>query len=223
MGGYISSTPLVGDAVMPAPAYPEGVVCSWTEWQPLREIIMGRCEMSCISPNTPANEEKLRRGQEELEGFCEVLQSHGVVVRRPDVVDWSPSFNTPDFETPNGNTGAMQRDVLICVGNEILEPPMSWRSRFFEYRAYRSLLNEYFERDSNFSWYAAPKPTMNSVLYSRNYPHGAGRKQSDKAHAERINNIQSTWKRSPVLMQLMSCVLVVTCSLQQFHHQPQGI
>lgn len=181
MGGYISSMPLVGDAVLPAPVYPEGVVCSWTEWQPLREIIMGRCEMSCIPPNKTANEEKLRRGQEELEGFCEVLQSHGVVVRRPDVVDWSPSFNTPDFETPNGNTGAMQRDVLICVGNEIMEAPMSSRSRYFEYIAYRSLLNEYFERDSNFSWSAAPKPTMNSVLYSRNYPHEAGRKHSDKA------------------------------------------
>lgn len=47
---------------------------------------------------------------------------------------------------------------------------MSWRSRFFEYRAYRALLNEYFERDPNFIWTAAPKPTMNGSLYHSNFP-----------------------------------------------------
>jgi len=50
---------------------------------------------------------------------------------------------------------------------------MSWRSRFFEYRAYRSLLNEYFERDPNFVWAAAPKPTMNDELYRLDFPHEA--------------------------------------------------
>ena len=44
----------------------------------------------------------------------------------------------------------MPRDVLLTVGNEIVEATMSIRARFFEYRNYRSLLNEYFERDPNF-------------------------------------------------------------------------
>ena len=50
---------------------------------------------------------------------------------------------------------------------------MSWRSRFFEYRAYRELLNEYYERDQNFLWTAAPKPTMSDSNYHLNFPHEA--------------------------------------------------
>jgi len=137
------------------------VVSSWTEFQPLREIIVGRCEDSCMPRNEPAFQAKLRSadhalnhmegrrteesidlGNQETENLCNVLESHGVTVRRPEIVDWSKPYATPDFEVPYGNTGAMPRDVLLTVGNEIVEAPMSWRSRFFEYRAYRELLNE---------------------------------------------------------------------------------
>lgn len=70
----------------------------------------------------------------------------------------------------------MPRDVLLTVGNEILEAPMSWRSRAFEYRAYRKLLGEYFESDPNFSWTAAPKPTYSDDMYHLDFPHeGLGR------------------------------------------------
>ena len=70
-----------------------------------------------------------------------------------ELVEWNQPQRTPDFEIPNGNTGAMPRDVLLTVGNEIVEATMSIRARFFEYRNYRSLLNEYFERDPNFRWH----------------------------------------------------------------------
>lgn len=36
----------------------------------------------------------------------------------------------------------------------------SWRSRFFEYRPYRTILNDYFKRDPLFRWEAAPRPLM---------------------------------------------------------------
>merc|ERR1711879_1090375 len=90
-----SSVHLAGNAVMPA-SDSETVVCSWTEWQPLEEIIVGRCEESCIPGNDPAYEAKLggqhhklfhikgkrseaaiKIGQEELQGYCEVLESNG--------------------------------------------------------------------------------------------------------------------------------------------------
>lgn len=179
------------------------VVSSWTEFQPLREIIVGRCEDSCMPRNEPAFQAKLRSadhalnhmegrrteesidlGNQETENLCNVLESHGVTVRRPEIVDWSKPYATPDFEVPYGNTGAMPRDVLLTVGNEIVEAPMSWRSRFFEYRAYRELLNEYFERDPNFVWTAAPKPTMNDDLFRLDFPHEAFGEDADTCRAE---------------------------------------
>lgn len=57
----------------------------------------------------------------------------------------------------------MPRDILLVVGDEIIEAPMAWRSRFFEYRAYRSLLKEYFRGGAK--WTTAPKPLMSDDLY----------------------------------------------------------
>eukprot|EP00747_Dinoflagellata_sp_TGD_P169158 gnl/TRDRNA2_/TRDRNA2_197383_c0_seq1.p1 gnl/TRDRNA2_/TRDRNA2_197383_c0~~gnl/TRDRNA2_/TRDRNA2_197383_c0_seq1.p1 ORF type:complete len:500 (+),score=74.64 gnl/TRDRNA2_/TRDRNA2_197383_c0_seq1:119-1618(+) len=195
MGAYKATYPLAGDAPMAKPEtspIASSVVSSWTEWQPLKEIIVGRCEKSCMPANEPAFEAKLKSadhslhsavglrsdeaiatGEEELAGLVSVLERHGVKVRRPELVDWTTPFQTPDFEVPCGNTGAMPRDVLLTVGNEVVEAPMSWRARFFEYRAYRELLNEYFERDPDFLWTAGPKPTMNDSLYHQDFPHEA--------------------------------------------------
>lgn len=56
----------------------------------------------------------------------------------------------------------------MVVGNEIIEAPMAWRSRFFEYRAYRSLIKDYFHRGAK--WTTAPKPTMADELYDKVCP-----------------------------------------------------
>eukprot|EP00928_Gymnodinium_smaydae_P020963 TRINITY_DN1811_c0_g2_i1.p1 TRINITY_DN1811_c0_g2~~TRINITY_DN1811_c0_g2_i1.p1 ORF type:complete len:719 (+),score=118.44 TRINITY_DN1811_c0_g2_i1:115-2271(+) len=203
VGAYKSATKLATNAPMrPLKSSPFSKVNSWTEWQPLKEIIVGRCELSCVPANEPAFEAKLRHkehallgvtglrseeaianGEEEIAGLVATLEKHGVTVRRPEVVDWTQSYKTPDFEVPCGNTGAMPRDVLLTVGNEILEAPMSWRSRFFEYRAYRELLNEYFEGDPNFIWSAAPKPTMKDSLYHTAFPHEAKGDAADQKRA----------------------------------------
>ena len=53
----------------------------------------------------------------------------------------------------------------MVVGDEIIEAPMAWRSRFFEYRAYRPLLKEYFKRGAK--WTTAPKPLMSDDLYDQ--------------------------------------------------------
>lgn len=60
------------------------------------------------------------------------------------------------------------RDILMVVGNEIIEAPMAWRSRFFEYRAYRPLIKEYFQQGAK--WTTAPKPQMSDELYDQQYP-----------------------------------------------------
>ena len=60
---------------------------------------------------------------------------------------------------------AMPRDLLMVVGDEIIEAPMAWRSRFFEYRAYRPLLKEYFKQGAK--WTTAPKPLMSDDLYDQ--------------------------------------------------------
>lgn len=40
---------------------------------------------------------------------------------------------------------------------------MAWRSRFFEYRPFRSLVKSYFQQGG--MWTAAPKPEMSDDLF----------------------------------------------------------
>jgi glycine amidinotransferase len=90
------------------------------------------------------------------------LAAEGVKVKRPDPIDFSQQYKTPDFEA-SGLYAAMPRDILIIIGNEIIEAPMAWRSRFFEYRAYRSLMKDYLKQGAK--WTTAPKPLMSDELY----------------------------------------------------------
>ncbi|XP_072326387.1 glycine amidinotransferase, mitochondrial-like [Scyliorhinus torazame] len=163
-------------------------VCSYNEWDTLEEVIVGRPENACVPPFTleiKANtseknwpfylqhgghrfpEEHLKKVVAEIDEMCNVLRGEGVTVRHPDLIDWSAYYKTPDFAS-TGMYAAMPRDILLVVGNEIIEAPMAWRARFFEYRAYRTLIKDYFLRGAK--WTTAPKPQMSDKLYDLDYP-----------------------------------------------------
>ena len=61
------------------------------------------------------------------------------------------------------------RDVITVVGEEIIEAPTPWRSRNFEIFAYRELLMDYFERDPDMVWSAAPFPALRDELFRAGY------------------------------------------------------
>lgn len=182
----------------------------------------------------PFPADHLKKAVAEIEEMCNILRHEGVTVRRPEPIDWSLVYKTPDFTSSGkkacvktyiyipsikhvintccqvicvlvcvpdqsnncytnyktnkifskeqyswiaifnrssyidpfaGMYAAMPRDILLVVGNEIIEAPMAWRSRFFEYRAYRPLIKEYFRKGAK--WTTAPKPTMSDELYDQ--------------------------------------------------------
>ena len=57
----------------------------------------------------------------------------------------------------------------MAYGNEILEATMSQRARWFEFLAYKPLLEQYFKEDPNFLWEAAPKPRLSDESYVPGY------------------------------------------------------
>jgi len=52
---------------------------------------------------------------------------------------------------------------MLVIGDEVIETPMSVRSRLFEFYPYKSLMIEYFRQGAR--WTAAPRPTMSDQLY----------------------------------------------------------
>ena len=163
------------------------VVNSFTEWDPLEEVIVG-CVKGATVPElhsaskavipkqhhqffesnegTTFPQKLIDDATSELNYFCDVLKGEGVIVKRPDpdITNHCDSYQTPDFSSKSGMYSAMPRDVLLVVGDEIIEAPMAWRSRYFEYRPYRKLIKNYFKRGAR--WTAAPKPQMSDHTYN---------------------------------------------------------
>ena len=169
-------------------------VCSYNEWDPLEEVIVGIVDGAMVPSWHTIHRATVLPGQEKqmdslakrtekqplpypewlvqaaskcVEEFAHILESEGVVVRRPDVVDYSASFRTPDWEVMNGFCAANPRDVFLVIGNEIIEAPMADRTRYFESWAYRSLLKEYLKAGAK--WVAAPKPQLLDAQYDPDY------------------------------------------------------
>lgn len=159
------------------------VVNSWNEWDPLEEVIvgsaLGAAEVAyepALSPYfTPANQkaqsgalqmpqELIDAAERQLDSFAELLGRMGIAVRRPDPIDHGILVKTPDWQVAGGHASACPRDVLLVIGNEIIEASMSQRARYFEFRAYRSLIKQYFRQGAR--WTTAPKPLMGDELYN---------------------------------------------------------
>ncbi|MFF3400314.1 glycine amidinotransferase [Streptomyces sp. NPDC002659] len=172
-----------GTAVTDAAATGTAVVNSWNEWDALREVVVGSAVGAHFEPTEPGNRPQIRggagnpfptgaksaeavaRAEAELGALVDLLTSEGVVVRRPAPHDFGRSLRTPHFDVENQYCAVCPRDVMITVGNEIIEATMSRRARYFEYEPYRGLVREYWEADPGVSWTVAPKPSMADAMY----------------------------------------------------------
>jgi glycine amidinotransferase len=162
------------------------IVNSWNEWDPLEEMLVGSADNACFEPTEPGCRPSLRDAMsdppeafptgpkpaaaielanEELAGLVTLLESRGVTVQRPEPHDFAAAIQTSDFAVENQYCAVCPRDVLITLGNEILEATMSRRARFFEYLPYRNLILRYWRDDPKMIWNAAPKPSMSNQMY----------------------------------------------------------
>ncbi|HEY0640243.1 MAG TPA: amidinotransferase [Pseudonocardiaceae bacterium] len=167
-------------------AVARGPVQSYTEWDPLEEVIVGIVDGAMLPSwntinritfppavwdrdelrdggGTPYPAEQIEAAKADLEGFVGLLTEAGVQVRRPDPMDFAAPYSTPSWAVDNGFCAANPRDVLLVVGDEIIEAPMADRGRYFETWPYRSLLTEYFRGGAR--WTAAPKPRLLDELF----------------------------------------------------------
>ncbi|MDC3131330.1 serine/threonine protein kinase [Pelagibacteraceae bacterium] len=163
------------------------IVNSWNEWDQLKHVIVGKVDYANVPPMEPALEpkiskdsgmigshgprpiESIEKANLQLENFVKILNSLNITVDRPEPIDFSQSIQTPDWFN-DGMFGCMPpRDVILTVGNEMLEAPMSYRCRWFEYLAYRPLLEKYYKEDKNMRWESAPKPRLTDSSYKSNY------------------------------------------------------
>jgi glycine amidinotransferase len=159
------------------------IVQSYTEWDPLEEVVVGSLKggvfptwqpsMRAVLPEaswqlfpeaggSPLPESELKAAEQELDQFAAALEDEGINVVRPEPTDYAAGFSTPQWQSA-GLYAAMPRDLLLVVGDAIIEAPMSWRCRFHEVDAFRPLIKSYFNRGAR--WLPAPRPQLTEELF----------------------------------------------------------
>jgi len=94
---------------------------------------------------------------EDADGLADVLQKMGIVVHRPRIIDWAQEFQTPDWKS-KGWYSWCPRDLVLPLGDMLIETPSPTRPRYFETRAYEDIFYQAFEDGA--LWFAAPKPRL---------------------------------------------------------------
>lgn len=154
------------------------------EWGRLREVIVGTVDnanmpthgkdLHCINYATdneiPKDEigfwdpQVYEETYEDLENLSTLLKDVGVKVHRPTPIDTQKIVSNGYWETTQYYTFC-PRDTVTVIGNNILESPMSLRSRQFETDCFRDIFIDKMEQGAN--WVAAPKPRLLDSMYQR--------------------------------------------------------
>jgi len=156
-------------------------VWSCNEWDQLEEVIVGNplnARYPTTDPSTRVAEfpdralEDIPQGSfpqqvieetaEDLNGFVEVLEKQGVSVKRPETWAHDEEFSTINW-TSKGYYNYCPRDIMLVIGDHIIETPNVIRSRAQESHSYRSLMMDYLK--SGAKWYSAPKPMLLDSLF----------------------------------------------------------
>src|SRR5436189_4931500 len=156
-------------------------VWSCNEWDPLEERIVGNplnARFPTPDPSTrlaefpdrpleaipqgPFPQQIIEETEEDLSVFVAVLTELGIAVRRPETWPHASTFSTVHW-TAQGYYNYCPRDILLVVGDQIIETPNVIRSRAQETFSYRALLLDYMT--SGARWFVPPKPMLLDSLF----------------------------------------------------------
>lgn len=156
-------------------------VWSWNEWDPLEEVIVGNplnARFPFADPSTqlaeypdrdlseipqgPFPQKIIEEAEEDLQNFISALEKQGVTVKRPETWPHDKKFSTINWET-EGYYNYCPRDIMLVIGDQIIETPNVIRGRQQETFSYRNLLVDYMK--SGARWVSAPKPMLLDSLF----------------------------------------------------------
>ncbi|MGB5815463.1 MAG: inosamine-phosphate amidinotransferase 1 [Thermoanaerobaculia bacterium] len=157
------------------------VVWSCNEWDQLEEVIVGNplqarfptadrstqlAEFPDRSleeiPQGPFPQQIIEETEEDLNAFVAVLEELGIVVKRPETWPHEAKFSTIHWES-EGFYNYCPRDIMLVIGDHIIETPTVIRSRAQETFSYRTMMVDYLK--SGAKWYSAPKPMLLDSLF----------------------------------------------------------
>lgn len=154
------------------------------DWDPLEEIIVGHAHHARAVTDRSARSFSyanyshediahmegpypqwvIDEANEDADGLAATLTKLGVKVHRPSIIDWdSKEYNIGEGWKSKGWYSWCPRDLILPLGNMLIETPSPMRSRYFETRLYQDILYKAF--DDGALWLQAPRPRLHDNLY----------------------------------------------------------
>jgi glycine amidinotransferase len=162
-------------------------VWSCNEWDPLIEVIVGNPLKARFPhpdksthlaewagrpfdqiPNGQFPQDIIDETDEDLNDLVKCLDDLNVIVKRPDTWPHDKELSTPFWST-KGYYNYCPRDIMLVIGDQIIETPNVIRGRSQETFSYRRILMDYLKAGAK--WYSAPKPMLQDSLFEVDHNH----------------------------------------------------
>ena len=171
-------------------------VCVYNEWDPIEELIVGNALYAGM-PEEDRGFEAMQHGgsdafepiisgrfpqkiieetEEDIQLLIDSLTQLNITVKRPEPISFEEKIKTLDWEA-NHFFCYCPRDVLLAIGDTIIETPNVMRSRYFETLSYKKILIDYMK--SGARWLSAPKPRLLDDIFNYSNPSESVLKNSE--------------------------------------------
>ena len=146
------------------------------EYSKLKSVIVGRPDNACWPIGDmffdkmmtlssyptrpipgPIDEKVIKEAQEDLWKFIDILRENDVQVYRPDIMDLGKQIVGYNHTT-TGMHNYSARDLLLAVGNQVIECPTPYISRQHEHISYQQIKQEAVK--DGMKWISAPVPPI---------------------------------------------------------------
>jgi glycine amidinotransferase len=153
------------------------------EWDPVEELIVGS-PLHAVMPTEDKSFQVIQQAsldlfdaflpgaipqkiidetEEDIQIFIGELHKNSIRVKRPEPLQFNEKFKTLDWEAEH-YFSYCPRDILLAIGETIIETPNVFRSRYFETVGYKNILIEYMKSGSK--WISAPKPRLLDTIFN---------------------------------------------------------
>ncbi len=195
------------------------------EWDPVEEIIIGSPlhaampyedkGFQAIQQAThdlfdalipgPIPRKIIDETEEDIQIFINELDKAGIQVRRPEPIEFKEKFKTLDWEAEH-YFSYCPRDILLAIGEIIIETPNVFRSRYFETAGYKKILIDYMNSGSK--WIAAPKPRLLDDIYN-----------TFDQNTSALNNLEPVFDAANILRMGRDIIYLVSDSGNELGHK----
>lgn len=139
----------------------------YTEFGPLKQIIVGNCPHEVTAKNVLHHEEELllnkilRETKEDLDFLDKTLQKLGVIVHRPEIFSFEQHISIPNFITNFPIYPLIPRDQYFVYGSTVYQSYTSLPDRYFDSLSYYKIFSNLFNQGYN--WLSSPPPILSNI------------------------------------------------------------